>query len=408
MIEFILEEIRLAAEKLDDGQPAVPRAGPRSGQRRLARPASLPSLSASWRTAAAPDRSVQSASQAEPRRGGRLGAPPLDRSVQSAFPSEPSGHRGPRRGVAFLWLRDRFSGEGTVGSVTAPPLDELAEETHWLSGAPVVSAPAVLVACSPRLSRTRFLDALEKDTGGDFTRSYALQGFGDSHGSVERCLWVVDPDKGGFNDLRAIAAAATCVKKRVRLDVAVDETCHLDRWLELVDGLIPSLANHDGLEDKERARLLARAEAEERPVRAMVRASVLREHLVRACRADDGPAVRVALELGADPKTAAQCGLNAEVAARPGGEAEKVLEEWFREKHGHADFIEAMETYLKDLQEDPPEVWPDDASPDECFYETEHVEVSATMPEEFRVGADEEDLSSRTPWMERLLRKYPG
>ena len=44
-------------------------------------------------TAAAPDRSVQSASQAEPRRGGRLGAPPLDRSVQSAFKSEPSGSR---------------------------------------------------------------------------------------------------------------------------------------------------------------------------------------------------------------------------------------------------------------------------------------------------------------------------
>ena len=27
--------------------------------------------------------------------------------------------------------------ENQVGSVTAPPLDELVEETHWLSGAPV-------------------------------------------------------------------------------------------------------------------------------------------------------------------------------------------------------------------------------------------------------------------------------
>merc|ERR1712078_870481 len=106
----------------------------------------------------------------------------------------------------------------------------------------------------------------------------------------------------------------------------------------------------------------------ERPVRAMVRASVLREHLVHACRADDGPAVRAALELGADPKTAAQCGLNAEVAARPGGEAERVLEEWFREKHGHADFLEALEAYLSGLQEEPPEAWPDEATGDDPFY----------------------------------------
>ena len=99
------------------------------------------------------------------------------------------------------------------------------------------SLPALRVqipqVCSPRISRARLLEALERDTGGDFTRSscflrkcraalppqlgsrsalhgavktpqrYAPQGFGDSHGSVERCLWVVDPDKG--------AARAACV-----------------------------------------------------------------------------------------------------------------------------------------------------------------------------------------------------
>ena len=35
----------------------------------------------------------------------------------------------------------------------------------------------------------------------------------------------------------------------------------------------------------------------------------------------------------------------------------EVLEEWFREKHGHADFIEAMETFFRDIKNSQRSLW---------------------------------------------------
>jgi hypothetical protein len=343
-------------------------------------------------------------------REARAPDPKADKSVEKCAPDcglsaeawqEDGGNHRARRGVSYLYLKDKLDGEGEVGSVKAPNLEELASETHWLTNAPVLGSPAVAVICGPRVQKPRLLAALEEDARGNFAQRYAMHGFGDQTGSVERCIWVVDPQRG-FNDLRSIVAG-TCLHKAQLDVVCTGEWGPLSSWLDLLDEIIPAVADFDGLERKQREQLVARAESERRLLTKRLRSSVVTGYLVRACLNDDGPAVREALEAGALPGAADATGLTGEVAAKIGGAAERVLDEWWLEHHSHAEFVDEMEKFLQCI---PLEEFPEDPS---IGYETvtEHVEVSKPWVDAFSLPEDDPVEEIRSAWMDRLLRKYP-